>query len=153
TARPGDIKFADLNNDGIIDPENDRTYLGTSLPKWYGGLTNTFRYKNFYLSVFVQTAQGGLKNNSDISYGDEAGRRNTPAEVGYWTPEIQRDYWPSLRYTNTRGYGYPGDNSYVRIKDVRLSNSVPSSFLKAYGVNSLTFYIAARYLYTFTDWI
>ncbi|WP_240642976.1 SusC/RagA family TonB-linked outer membrane protein [Sinomicrobium pectinilyticum] len=153
TARPGDIKFADLNNDGIIDPENDRTYLGTSLPKWYGGLTNTFRYKNFYLSVFVQTAQGGLKNNSDISYGDEAGRRNTPAEVGYWTPENQSDKWPSLRYTNTRGYGYPRDNSYVRIKDVRLSYSVPSSFLEAYGVNSLTFYIAARNLYTFTDWI
>ncbi|UGU15236.1 TonB-dependent receptor [Sinomicrobium kalidii] len=153
TAQPGDIKFADLNGDGIIDPENDRTYLGTSLPKWYGGLTNTFRYKNFHLSVFLQTAQGGLKNNSDMSYADEAGRRNTPAEVGYWTPENQSDKWPSLRYTNTRGYGYPRDNSYVRIKDVRLSYSVPSSFLETYGVNNLTFYVAGRNLYTFTDWI
>ncbi|MBC9796159.1 SusC/RagA family TonB-linked outer membrane protein [Sinomicrobium weinanense] len=153
TARPGDIKFADLNEDGSIDAENDRTYLGTTLPKWYGGLTNTFRYKNFHLSVFLQTAQGGLKNNSDMSYADEAGRRNTPREVGYWTPENESDKWPSLRYTNTRGYGYPRDNSYIRIKDVRLSYSVPSSFLETYGVNSLTLYLAGRNLYTFTDWI
>ena len=46
-ANPGDLKFEDINGDGVIEPENDRVYLGSSLPKWTGGLTNTFSYKNF----------------------------------------------------------------------------------------------------------
>jgi len=153
TAQPGDIKFADLNGDGVIDPENDRTYLGTSLPDWTGGITNTLTYKNLTFSFFIQTSQGVFKGNPDINYGDEAGRRNTPEDVGYWTPENQSNEWPSIGYRNTRGYGYPRDASYVRIKDVRLSYRIPRKHLEKYGINDLMFYIAGRNLYTFTDWI
>ena len=153
TAQPGDIKFADINGDGVIDPENDRTYLGSSLPDWTGGITNTFSYKNLSMSVFIQTVQGVLKGNPDINYGDEAGRRNTPREVGYWTPENQSNQWPSIGYRNTRGYGYARDASFVRIKDVRLSYRVPSDFTQKYGISDLMFYVAGRNLYTFTDWI
>lgn len=153
TTQPGDIKFADINGDGVIDPENDRTYLGSSLPDWTGGITNTFSYKNLSMSVFIQTVQGVLKGNPDINYGDEAGRRNTPSEVGYWTPENQSNEWPSIGYRNTRGYGYARDASFVRIKDVRLSYRVPSEFTQKYGISDLMFYVAGRNLYTFTDWI
>ena len=61
TAKPGDLKFEDINEDGIIDAENDRTYLGSTLPSWTGGMTNRFTYKNFTLSIFIQTTQGVLK--------------------------------------------------------------------------------------------
>ncbi len=151
-AKPGDLKFEDVNSDGVIDSE-DRMYLGSTLPKWYGGLTNTFNYGNFHLSVFLQTSQGSLKGNPDIYYGDEAGRRNIPAAVGYWTPENRSNVWPSLGYRNPPGYGFPRDNSYVRIKDVRLSYTVPASFLDRYGISGLTLYTAGRNLFTFTDWI
>ena len=153
TAQAGDIKFADVNGDGVIDPENDRTYLGSSLPDWTGGITNTLRYKNLSMSFFIQTVQGILKGNPDINYGDEAGRRNTPREVGYWTPENQSNEWPSIGYRNTRGYGYARDASFVRIKDVRLSYRIPSEFTEKYGISDLMFYVAGRNLYTFTDWI
>lgn len=53
----GDIKYKDLNGDGIID-ENDRTNLGSPLPKFTFGWTNTFRYKNFDLSVFINGSVG-----------------------------------------------------------------------------------------------
>jgi TonB-linked SusC/RagA family outer membrane protein len=53
----GDIKFKDLNHDGVID-ENDRTYIGSPMPKYTFGWTNTFRYKNFDLSVFVNGSVG-----------------------------------------------------------------------------------------------
>lgn len=163
-AKPGHLKFKDqltVDTDGDGEPDaadgvinaNDRVILGTSLPKWYGGLTNTFRYKNFHLNVFIQTSQGSLKRNRDISYGDEIGRRNVPAEVGYWTPENKSNTWPSLDYTNTRGYGYPEESSYVRIKDVTLSYSVPASLLERAHIKTLTVYVAGRNLYTFTDWI
>ncbi|GAB3529489.1 TonB-dependent receptor [Pontibacter brevis] len=151
-AQPGDLKFEDLNGDGRITGD-DRMYLGTTLPKWYGGLTNTFHYGNFHLSVFLQTSQGSMKGNPDIFYGDEAGRRNIPAEVGYWTPENRSTEYPSLAYRNPYGYNFARDNSFVRIKDARLSYNVPQSFLDKYGIQGLTIYTAGRNLYTFTDWV
>lgn len=151
-AQPGDLKFEDLNGDGKITGD-DRMYLGSTLPKWYGGLTNTFHYGNFHLSVFLQTSQGSLKGNSDIYYGDEAGRRNIPAEVGYWTPENRSTEYASLSYRNPHGYNFARDNSYVRLKDARLSYNVPQSFLDKYGIGGLTIYTAGRNLYTFTDWV
>jgi TonB-linked SusC/RagA family outer membrane protein len=151
-AKPGDLKFEDINGDGRITAD-DRSYLGSNLPKWYGGLTNTFHYGDFHLSVFLQTSQGAMRGNADIFYGDEAGRRNIPAEVGYWTPQNQSNLWPSLSYRNPHGYGFSRESSYVRIKDVRLSYTVPAAFLERYRVGGLTLYAAGRNLHTFTDWI
>ncbi|RDV13490.1 TonB-dependent receptor [Pontibacter diazotrophicus] len=151
-AVPGDLRFEDIDGDGRITGD-DRVYLGSTLPKWYGGLTNTFHYSNFHLSVFVQTSQGSMKGNPDIYYGDEAGRRNIPAAVGYWTPENRSTEFPSLSYRNPHGYNFARDNSYVRIKDVRFSYTVPQDFLDKYGISGLTVYTAGRNLLTFTDWV
>ena len=80
-----DISGPDGVPDGKID-DNDRTIKGQTTPKWIGGLTNTFTYKDFTLSIFIQTTQGLKKNNSLIGMaGDEMGRRNTTTEIGYWT--------------------------------------------------------------------
>ncbi|WP_240573562.1 SusC/RagA family TonB-linked outer membrane protein [Aestuariibaculum lutulentum] len=151
-AQPGDIKFKDQNGDGKIDSD-DKIILGRTTPEWTGGFTNTFRYKNINLSIFIQTSQGGLRSNRDLTYADEAGRRNLPADFRYWTPENKDNYWPSLSaYKNYKGYGFPEDFSYVRIKDVRLSYVFPSEILDKIGVNSLTVYAAGRNLHTFTKW-
>ncbi|MCX2429936.1 SusC/RagA family TonB-linked outer membrane protein [Pedobacter sp. GR22-10] len=152
TAKPGSLKFADLNGDGKITAD-DRTILGQTAPKWTGGITNTFHYKNINLSVFIQTAQGMTRNNPDLTYGDETGRRNTPAEVGYWTPENQSQTRPALSYNNTLGYGYASDASYTRIKDVTLSYVFAQRLLDKLHLGSLTIYASGRNLATFTNWI
>jgi len=152
TARPGSLKFADLNGDGRITAD-DRTILGQIDPKWTGGLTNTFHYKNVNLSVFIQTAQGMTKNNQDLTYGDETGRRNTPAEIGYWTAENMSQTRPALSYNNTLGYGYASDASYTRIKDVTLSYVFSQSLLDKLHLGGVTVYASGRNLYTFTNWI
>ena len=151
-AKPGDLKFADTNGDGKITPE-DKIILGQTAPKWTGGLTNTFHYKNFNLSIFIQTAQGMLKNNADLNYADESGRRNTPAAIEYWTPTNPTNSFQALNYNNTRGYGYPRDASYTRIKDITFSYVVPQSFLEKIHVASLTVYASGRNLKTYTNWI
>jgi TonB-linked SusC/RagA family outer membrane protein len=153
TAIPGDLKFADLNGDGRITPEGDREIIGQTTPKWTGGLTNTFHYKNWNLSVFIQTVQGVTKNNADLSYADEAGKRNLPAEVGYWTAENANNTRPSLAFRNTRGYGYPSDASFTRIKDVTLSYVFSQSVLDKLHLGGLTLYVSGRNLHTFTNWI
>jgi TonB-linked SusC/RagA family outer membrane protein len=152
-AKPGDLKFADLNGDGKITPDGDRMILGQTTPKWTGGLTNTFHYKNINLSVFIQTAQGMTKNNQDLTYGDETGRRNTPVEIGYWTADNKSNTRPALSYNNTRGYGYASDASYTRIKDVTLSYVFGQSMLQKLHLGGLTVYASGRNLHTFTNWI
>lgn len=153
TAKPGSLKFADLNGDGKITGDGDRMILGQTAPKWTGGLTNTFHYKNINLSIFVQTAQGMTRNNTDLGYGDETGRRNTPAEIGYWTPENMSQTRPALSYNNTLGYGYASDASYTRIKDVTLSYVFGQSVLDKLHLGGLTVYASGRNLYTFTKWV
>lgn len=151
-AKPGDLKLADTNGDGRITAD-DRVILGQTAPKWTGGLTNTFHYKNFNLNVFIQTVQGVTKNNNDLNYGDETGRRNTPAVIGYWTSTNGNNTRPALSYNNTRGYGYASDASYTRIKDVTLSYVFTSKILEKLNLGSLTLYASGRNLYTFTNWI
>lgn len=152
SAKPGDLKFADINGDKKIDA-SDKVILGQTAPKWTGGLTNTFSYKNFSLNIFIQTVQGALKNNVTLTYADEAGRMNIPVQTGYWTAENKSQTRPSLAYTNTKGYGYASDNSYTRIKDISLSYSFSQSTLDKMKIGALTVYISGRNLYTFTKWI
>lgn len=153
-AEAGDVKLADLNDDGKID-DDDRRVLGQTTPKWIGGLTNTFTYKGISLSVFIQTVQGLMKNNSLIGIaGDEMGRRNSTTEIGYWTPENKSNQWRSLRkQSNKHGYGFAQDASFTRIKDITLSYTFPESLMQKAHLGALTVYASGRNLFTFTDWI
>lgn len=152
-AGAGHVKFADIDGDGLITPEGDRIILGQVPPKWTGGFTNTFHYKNWHLNVFIQTVQGVTRNNPDIAYGDQAGNRNTPRDIGYWTPENMSDAWPSLEYRNIRGYGFPQNASFTRLKDATLSYVFEPSALQRLRLNGLTLYVSGRNLLTLTDWI
>jgi len=127
--------------------------LGQSTPKWTGGITNTFHYKNFNFSFFIQTVQGVTKYDTDINTTEAQGRANTIAAVGYWTPTNGNNKYQSLSYTNTIGYGYPADASFTRIKDATLSYVIPSHVLDKAHIGNLTVYASGRNLYTFTKWI
>lgn len=153
-AQAGDVKLADLNGDGQIT-DADRTVLGQTTPKWIGGLTNTFTYRDFTLSVFIQTVQGMMKNNSEIGMAsDEMGRRNGPAEIGYWTPENKSNEWRSLsKSSNKHGYGFPCKANYTRVKDVTLSYNFPQQVVRSLGIGGLQMYMSGRNLFTFTNWI
>lgn len=153
-AKPGYLKFADINGDKKIDP-SDRSILGSRLPKWQGGLTNTFHYKNFHLNVFFQTSQGALRNNVNLTFADEAGRINIPEEIQYWSVNNPINDRPSLNAQAVganRGYGYPKDASYTRLKDITFSYTAGSKLLDKIKLAALTLYISGRNLHTFTNW-
>ncbi len=157
-AQAGDLKLADISGpagvpDGKVD-DNDRSILSQTSPKWTGGITNTFSFKDFSLSVFINTVQGGLRNNSQIgTAADELGRRNAPAGLGYWTPENKSNEWRSLgNHSNSHGYGFPSDASFTRLKDVTLSYNVPKSVMSKIGIGGLLLYASGRNLHTWTNW-
>ncbi len=153
-AEAGAVKLADLSGDGIIN-DDDRRILGQTAPKWTGGLTNTFTYKDFSLNIFIQTVQGALRNNPQIGgASDELGRRSAPADLGYWTPENKSNEWRSLsNRSNVYGYGFPKSASFTRLKDITLSYNLPSDAAGKIGVSGVTLYASGRNLYTWTNWL
>ena len=153
-AQPGDVKLADLNGDGKITPEGDKKIQGQTTPKWIGGMTNTFTYKNLSLSIFIQTVQGLKRNNSLLAMAsDEMGRRNSTTEIGYWTESNPTNEYRSLSKTSNRwGYGFPRSAAFTRIKDITLSYQFPAQICNMLHLNALTVYASGRNLFTFTDW-
>jgi hypothetical protein len=151
-AKPGDLKFADLNGDGKIT-SLDRQYQGSALPDWQGGITNTFGYKGLSLRVFIQTVQGVLRRNDNLNFLDLGGRANLPQEVGYWTAQNASQDRPGLNYTNPRGYRYPSNASFTRLKDVTLNYAFPAAVVEKLHLGNLSVYISGRNLYTWTKWV
>lgn len=147
------MKLRDVDGDHQIT-DKDKVIQGQTSPKWTGGLTNTFTYKDLTLNVFIQTTQGIKRDNALMAMaGDEMGRRNTTTEIGYWTPENKSNKWRSLsKNSNPHGYGFPQKASYTRVKDITLSYSFPKSVTDALHIGSLQVYASGRNLFTFTDW-
>jgi TonB-linked SusC/RagA family outer membrane protein len=152
TAKPGDLKFEDANGSKTITAD-DRVILGQTAPKWIGGVTNTFHYKNFHVNIFIQTVQGVTKNNPLKDFRDLAGRQNLPAELSYWTSANGNTTRPSLTYNNSRLYGYASDASYTRVKDVTLSYGLPKNLVDKLKLGGATFYVSGRNLITWTKWV
>ena len=119
----GDIKYKDLNNDGIID-ENDRTYIGNPMPKYTFGWTNTFKYKAFDLSIFISGSVG----NKVFNYL----RRQLDHMSSVWTNQMStvndRTILTAIDPNKDYSNGYQGHNSslvyhwYDDIDNVQASN-------------------------------
>ena len=154
-AQAGDVKLRDIDGDGKITPEGDKTIQGQTTPKWIGGLTNTFTYKNLTLSIFIQTVQGLKRDNSLLAMAsDEMGRRNSTTEVGYWSVDNPTNEFRSLSKTSNRwGYRFPRNASFTRVKDITLSYVFPQQITNKLHIGGLTVYASGRNLLTFTDWI
>jgi hypothetical protein len=164
---PGHIKIEDLNGDGDLDPNNDRTIIGYRDPSYRWSLSNNFSYKNFMLSIFINSIQGGNKyyraDNaravlSCITYpGGDAGiqyvyRNNLVATRQYWTPDNGVTNAPALYFLPRRLMGIYQDRGFVRLQDVSLSYNFTKSLLKTMRVDGLQVYVSGKNLYTWTKW-
>jgi TonB-linked SusC/RagA family outer membrane protein len=152
TAKPGYLKFADLDHSGTINA-SDREIVGYTNPSWTGGITNTFTYRNLSLRVFVQTVQGIMKNNQIYDNADQSGAINLPEAVGYWTATNQSNTRPSLAYTNPYSYTYPSKANFTRLKDITLNYNLPQNLANKYGFGNITAYVSGRNIHTWTPWL
>lgn len=154
---PGDIKFKDLNNDGVINDE-DRTFLGSPIPTTIFALNNTFTYKGFDLSIFMQGVAGNKIFNANRIYteGMAVAYNQTTAVLDRWTGPGTSNTMPRAVFNdpnkNTRvSNRYIEDGSYLRVKNVTLGYTLPKSERKSV-VNSLRLYLSAQNLFTFTKY-
>jgi len=153
TPLPGDLKLKDLNDDGLINDE-DRTVLGTTMPKYFGGLNNTFKYGNFDLRVMMQYFLGiDILNATRTRYARyNLTSNNVSTEVlDRWTPENPNST-QYARIANTITVDkYVEDGSFLRISNVKLGYTLPSKYLSL-GIKSLSFYVAVDNVWVFTKY-
>ncbi len=143
SAEPGTPELEDVTGDNIISAD-DRMIIGSRLPSWVGGMSNTLTYGNWSFSVYIYTVQGIIK-------GDRLGAQYR--DVPYWTENRPNNEFPAPGKTHPIASGKYRDGSYVRIKDASLAYNFPSTTLDKIGISNLKLYLSGRNLYTFTDWL
>jgi hypothetical protein len=156
--RPGDIKFADLNADGVIN-DKDRAHLGSPFPDFTFGVNLTLRYKNFDLSALLQGVQG---NDVYFLYGNFAYETQLRGFNSYrdllnrWTPDNTNTDIPRVtvddknrnRRISTR---FLEDGSYTRLRNITLGYDL-SGLVKSGAVTNWRIYLSAQNLLTITDY-
>ena len=157
SAKPGDPIFEDVNKDGKLTPD-DRKIIDSQLPNWIAGMTNTIAYKNWSLSVFINTVQGIHKPNTLIDPTTWLNRKNTTfVDVPYWTPDRPSNEYVTPGYDSNESFGlthnFYQNANFVRIKELTLSYNLPKRLNQFLGLNNLKLYLKSENLYTFTSWI
>ena len=155
---PGDIRFKDLNGDGIITAAGDRTFIGNPNPNFTYGITNTLGFKGFDLSFFVQGVQGNDVYNINRFITESAlyGANNgTTRVLNRWTgPGTSNDVPRAIDgdpNTNLRvSSHFVEDGSYVRLKNLTLGYTLPQSIMSRISATQLRVYFTAQNLATLT---
>jgi TonB-linked SusC/RagA family outer membrane protein len=155
---PGDIRFKDMNNDGVIN-DNDRVMLGNPNPKIMFALGNTFGYKNFDLTIFLQGVAGNQILNANRIWAEamSVAQNQTLATLDRWTGEGTSNSVPRAVFNDPNKNTRPSDRfiedgDYLRIKSLILGYTIPEGLLSRYKVKSLRVYASAFNLYTFTKY-
>jgi TonB-linked SusC/RagA family outer membrane protein len=147
--KPGDIKVKDQNNDGKIDPINDRIVLGSPRPSWSTNLNNDIRFKGFDFSVQFFARIGQMMPYAYNTIHDPQGIENGSFQ-NYWTPENPSNDYPrpdasksqsATLYFSTLQYV---DASFVKLRGLTLGYSLPSTVLGKMGLARARFYITGR---------
>ena len=149
--KPGAVKYKDQDGDGIITT-NDRTVIGNALPKWYGGITNTFNYKGVDLSVMFQFNYGNDVYNATRLYATQSNsqRKNLLAEVAdRWTPTNASNKVPSYDgYIVNDVYSrFVEDGSFLRLKNITLGYTLPHKWTRKFFVSKLRLYATGQNLF------
>ena len=178
----GDIKYKDLNGDGVID-ENDRTNLGSPMPKFTYGWTNTFRYKNFDLSIFINGSYGNkvfnylkmklthMNSTWTNQLVDVIDRTTLTAIDPNKVYTDGTNWWDDISNVTIKHLGdnprmsindpndndrisdrYIEDGSYLRIKNITFGYTFPKRMISKLYLESLRLYCNIQNLATFTKY-
>jgi len=155
----GDPIWKDVNNDNMID-QNDREIIGYAEPKYFGGISNDFSYKNFHLNVFFQYSVGNQiyselnhQRNSIVRYNNlSTDALNRWREQGDQTdfPRLIRD---DPKQSDSRVQSrWVEDGSYLKLKNINLRYSFDPAWSKRIGLRKLDAFVTATNLITWTKY-
>ena len=157
-AEPGDIRFRDLNNDGVIN-DSDRTVIGNPNPSWLFSMNNSLSYKGFELSVFLQGIAGNKiynANNIDNT-GIAAAYNQTTDVLKRWQGEGTSNSMPRAVFgdpnQNTRvSDRFVENGSYLRLKNITLSYTFPKQWLQKAQIENARLSLSCENVATITGY-
>jgi TonB-linked SusC/RagA family outer membrane protein len=173
--QPGYWKFKDINDDGVINTD-DRTIIGNANPKFYGGFNNTFKYKIFDLSIFMNFVVGDdIYNANKLYYTIMGGvaRNQLSIVKNRWITINNRGQLitdPNKLATINKGKTIPSwvgsgnqaapqlhswaieNGSYLKIRNINLGYSIPQVLLNKINIQKLRVYASLNNIYTFTNY-
>lgn len=154
TAVPGDVRFVDVDGNGIIDA-NDRTDIGKGMPDWTFGFNLGVSWKNFDLNMMWQGTAGN--DIYDATRRTDIATSNLPSwMLNRWTGEGTSNRIPrfvqgdNVNWQSSDLYVY--DGSYLHLKNIQLGYTLPAALTQKVFISSLRFYVAAENLFTFTKY-
>lgn len=152
-AKPGDLIYADLNGDKIVD-EADRTFIGDPNPPLHYGFSASLGYKQFDLGFSLQGVAGNdiFNMNRMLRYGTE--NFDKDFVNNRWSGEGTSNKYPSAAWSNptTPSSFYVESGSYLRVKSIQLGYTLPTELLKKVQIEQLRFYVNAENPFTFTKY-
>ena len=163
---PGDIRFKDVSGpngvpDGKIDA-NDRTNLGSAIPKFYYGINGSASYMNFDVSLLLQGVSGQkVYNQNRAGMEDLRGAQNfLTSTLDHWTVSNPSNTMPRVTQSDDNQNNRYSDRwietaSFMRIRNIQLAYSVPAAKLESMTkgmINRFRIYVAAQNLFTFTKY-
>ena len=162
SVQPGDVKYVDQNNDGVID-EKDRVVLGNAFPRYTFGFTYNMEWKGFDLNVMLQ----GVGKRSMYLRGEliEPFHSNYSYciyehQLDFWTPSNPNASWPRLvapgSSSSTNNWGMAGSDiyllnaAYLRVKNIQVGYTLPKALTQKVGIQKLRISLNAENPLTFT---
>lgn len=157
--KPGYVRYRDLDGDGQVDADHDRTILGSTTPKFYYGMTLTAQYKGFDFSALLQGVGGHKRQiGSYMAYAFYNGGQIQRWQAdNCWTVD-NPDKWAEYPRIETLNMNNPNlqtsdywvrDASFLRIKNITIGYTIPKSITKKIGFENIRVYVSGDNLHTF----
>ena len=158
-AQPGDIRYVDQNEDGVIDIL-DRTFIGNPNPDFVYGFNLNFRYKRFSTSLLFNGVYGNdIANGNLIKLNNAEGLQTNISPDAYynaWRPDAQSNLYPRIGYEVIPDQSLAisdriiEDGSFLRLNNVTLSYDIPVDKVKMF--ERFNIYVAGQNLVTWTSY-
>jgi len=161
TSRAGDVKYKDVNSDGILDPF-DRTRIGNNQPKFIYAINNSFAYKGFDLGISLQGTYGGqILNLARRFFDSETGSQNQLTIVmGRWKSASEPGNGTTPRFTQTTtgnssavSSRWVESGSFLRLQNISFGYTLPAKYLQTLKISKVRFYLSAQNVYTWTKYL
>ncbi|MBC3540957.1 SusC/RagA family TonB-linked outer membrane protein [Rufibacter sediminis] len=162
-AKPGDIRYVDVDGNGVLDVDKDRTYVGSPWPDIQGGVVFNASYNNFSFSMQWYGVAGNQIYNRP-RYWTDRGNENASYRSDYspWTPTNTGTEDPRIGFGNTdQGIQYNArpdtdrwleDGSYLRLRNLEVGYTLPAALLQGIGLQSARVSLSGQNLFTFTKY-
>ncbi|MGV3589090.1 MAG: SusC/RagA family TonB-linked outer membrane protein [Adhaeribacter sp.] len=158
-AAAGDVRFADINGDGVVDSE-DQTFIGNPLPKFTAGLTGNVAYKQFDMNFIFSGSFGNdiLNRISAFGYSADPGNKFRALINNTWTPQNPNAEYPRLILGDPGGSNRANssrwieDGTYVRLRNIQVGYNFAPTLLSRIGGKTARVYLASENLFTLTKY-